>query len=66
MEKIKVCPVCGFVGYAEDAVEVVWCKDCKWYDSKSKGCNRSGGLTMYPLYEYDYCSYGERKGGDSE
>lgn len=29
MKKIKVCPVCGFVGYAEDAVEVVRCKDCK-------------------------------------
>ena len=44
-----------------DAIEVIRCKDCKWYDGKSKGCNRSGGLTMYPLYEYDYCSYGERR-----
>ena len=29
MEKIRVCPVCGFVGYEEDAVKVVRCKDCK-------------------------------------
>ena len=43
---------------------IVRCNSCKWYDGKSKGCNRSGGLTMYPLCEYDYCSYGERKGGD--
>ena len=29
MERIKVCPVCGFVGYEADSVEVVRCKDCK-------------------------------------
>ena len=44
-----------------DVVEVVRCKDCKWYDDKGKGCNRSGGLTMYPLHEYDHCSYVERR-----
>lgn len=43
-----------------DAVEVVQCGNCIWYDGRSKGCNRSGGLTMYPLHEYDFCSYIER------
>lgn len=44
-----------------DAAQVVQCGDCIWYDGRSKGCNRSGGLTMYPLHEYDFCSYIERK-----
>ena len=33
-----------------DAVEVVRCKDCKWYE----GC-------FFLSYDDDYCSEGERK-----
>lgn len=50
-----------------DAVEVVRCKDCKHYIVE-------GIATQYGwCHEYkhsvdedDYCSYGERKGGDTE
>lgn len=62
MEKIRVCPVCGFVGYAEDAVEVVRCKDCKHR-------YMDGDVTHYywcrlhdrPVDDADYCAWGERR-----
>ena len=50
-----------------DAVEVVRCKDCKWYVQKQKNlpynvtkryCNRTCTLATK---EDDYCSYGERR-----
>ena len=44
-----------------EAVDLVQCGDCIWYDGRSEVCNRSGGLTMYPLHEYDFCSYIERR-----
>lgn len=48
-------------------VAVVRCKDCRWYSVKGK-------TTMYgwcdanwiSVNETDYCSKGERKGGDAE
>ena len=44
-----------------DAVPVVRCKDCKWW--KNNDCkNDTHGYT--PLDENDFCSRGERKGGD--
>ena len=50
-----------------DEVEVVRCKDCKWYVQKQKNlpynvtkryCNRTCTLATK---EDDYCSYGERR-----
>ena len=76
MEKIRVCPVCGFVGYAEDAVEVVRCKNCKhWRPHTQCGSDKDNdeyhdycGLLIPDddYYAYiskpdDYCSYGERR-----
>jgi len=60
MGKIRVCPVCGFVGYAEDAGEIVRCKDCKHR-------YMDGDVTHYywcrlhdrPVDDTDYCSWGE-------
>lgn len=59
------------IGFAEkkrdDLVEVVRCKDCRWYKQKQKNlpynvskryCNRSCVLATK---ENDYCSYGERR-----
>ena len=55
-----------------DAVEVVRCKDCKYWDTRdSKGiqgiclCGEKDfyyGSEFYPFAE-DYCSYGERREG---
>lgn len=46
---------------SKDVVEVVRCKDCKWWN---------GDLCLARKIEvvdiYDYCSYGERKGGEEQ
>lgn len=56
----------GFAEKKRDLVEVVRCKDCKWYEQKQKNlpyavkksyCNRSCTLATK---EDDFCSYGER------
>lgn len=47
-----------------DVVEVVRCKDCKYFDAVDC-CNAS--ITTFPhgVRDFDdYCSYGERKDGD--
>ena len=54
-----------------DAVEVVRCKDCKYYDD-SEGINwcainskfLPGGVDWHSYPESGYCSYGERKAND--
>ena len=40
-----------------DAVEVVRCKDCEWWNSKEETCIEIGGLWR----SSDFCSWGERK-----
>ena len=40
-----------------DAVEVVLCKDCKWYNELSERCNFWHGV-RHPEH---YCGEGERK-----
>jgi hypothetical protein len=53
-----------------EAVEVVRCKDCKWYKegkylAPNKFCfrmkDRSGEHIGYNYSDDDFCSYGERK-----
>lgn len=45
-----------------DVVEVVRCKDCKYYEihkpTITLNCEREGKLV--PMMPNDYCSYGER------
>ncbi len=49
---------------AVDAVEVVRCKDCKYYEIHkprvSENCERKEGYQI-PMMPNDYCSYGERR-----
>ena len=50
---------------AADVVEVVRCKDCKWFEpyegEEHKGdCAELVGLESC-VYEDDFCSYGERR-----
>ena len=55
-----------------DAVPVVRCKDCKWYKrgivfKDTMFCYRpkEDGDPLILIYkENDFCSYGERKGGE--
>jgi hypothetical protein len=55
-----------------DAVEVVRCKDCKWYEANCETCvlHSDDGDTYDFGYDVnmkpdDFCSYGERKDNDS-
>lgn len=50
MEKIRVCPVCGFVGYAEDAVKVVRCKECRYFKKDEALWN-----VGFDLDDWDIC-----------
>lgn len=43
--------------------EVVYCKDCKYYsvDNELLGNVCARLFTVFPMQEYDFCSYGEHK-----
>lgn len=53
-----------------DAVEVVRCKDCKWFERERSECHNlryGNGWANYPppsVNDEYYCADGERKGGD--
>ena len=44
---------------AADVVEVVRCKDCKFFDSQFEVCRHEHALCI--CYGDYYCSYGERR-----
>ena len=54
VDSIKALP-------SADVVQVVRCKDCRYFRKFLRECERSGALTMYPLHDTDFCSYGERE-----
>lgn len=43
-----------------DAVEVVRCKDCKWFVIDDSSIDYGNCLNGGQWYANDYCSYGER------
>ena len=49
-----------------DAVEVIRCKDCRYYEIHKpkvlENCERNGYII--PMKPDDFCSYGERKDSD--
>ena len=47
----------------EDAVKVVRCRDCKYWDKDTFSCGWDS--ENYYWNQEDYCSYGERKDGDN-
>lgn len=70
-EGSQVCVICGKTE-PRDLVEVVRCKDCKWYqEGKIFAPNKFCFRLKHPTedrkigYNYspdDFCSYGERRG----
>lgn len=55
----------AIVALSTDAVQVVRCKDCKYYGTTDCQIQES----FYGIKDFDYCSYGERErecegGGD--
>lgn len=43
-----------------DVVEIVRCKDCKFYNEDEMMCNDTNGFDRY-WKPTDFCSYGERR-----
>ncbi len=68
-DEIAMTYCAHFIGKA-DFVEVVRCKDCKYYETDIWdgeilcGCNNPSG--MQDVSADGYCSYGKRKGGEAE
>lgn len=58
------CDECNiFKAYCEGARRaknsIVRCKDCRWWNSETKGCKRNPSVEAW--YETDFCKYGERQ-----
>lgn len=50
-----------------DAVEVVRCRECRWWHDWNGECYAKEAQGFGHLWEADdYCSFGERKDGDHE
>ena len=64
MEKIKVCPVCGFIGYIELAAEVVRCKDC--YNAEDDITHMYCTYFGHKVYGDDYCSNAVKRREDGD
>lgn len=65
--KCRACWVDDAMSLIDDAttvyaVEVVHCRDCKYWDRDTFSCGWDG--ENYYWKQEDYCSYGERKVGD--
>ena len=52
--------------FAKDRVKVVRCKDCKYRDPEDERCDHGAVNFLLRRTDNDYCSYGERKGGEDE
>lgn len=50
---------------ADDVVEVVRCRDCKYFSKDSDG-RRYCDLLYVTMHETDFCSYGKRKDCDGD
>lgn len=44
-----------------DMVEVVRCKDCRYWDGEGRCETPTNGITRDFTNHYDFCSYGKRK-----
>ena len=63
-EGSQYCIVCGYKVKQEpkiDFVNVVRCKDCKYYVANYCTRDIKGRTNMFYMNETDFCSYGERK-----
>lgn len=40
-------------------MDIVFCKDCKWWNGETKGCKRNPSVEAW--YKTDFCKYGERR-----
>lgn len=56
------------IAMAIEALSVVRCKDCKYFTHYAYGCGVCTEKNNILTYQNqnDFCSYGERKGGEDE
>lgn len=43
--------------------ELVYCKDCRFWDMKNRGCKKKSSIGDEWYTALDFCSKGARKGG---
>ena len=56
---------CQYFKNKADFVEVVRCKDCKYWTTENDGyCAKFSALVLVENISSAFCSYGERKGAD--
>ena len=69
-----LCTVSDYVKFLEsmsDAVEIVRCKDCKWYDmtdpcgTLTPNAHRCKRVARLWMEDDAYCSYGERRNDEN-
>ena len=48
-------------GFADNSIDIVRCKDCKWCLVEEGGCERIGMVLFADEIETHFCGYGERK-----
>lgn len=67
---MNIATTCQTHKVEKDVVEVVRCKDCKHWHEWENGtgsCQRSENSCFWVGVDFDdYCSFGERKDGESE
>lgn len=57
-----LAPIMLITPNAADVVEVVRCKDCKYF-SKDSGGRKYCDMLYATMLDTDYCAYGKRKDG---
>lgn len=55
----KPTDIWDMVNYDAPTIDLVRCRECKWWNGFTHGCRRSPSVE--PWRADDYCSYGERQ-----
>lgn len=62
VEAVPVAELPYTVWLTHDVVQVVKCKDCKYWHTEGQFCDKFGVLWKeFYTAPYDYCSHGERR-----
>ena len=56
-----VCPICEKQKPSVDVVEVIRCRQCRWYSKEQGICFHTHSNRLYVSEDF-YCAYGKRRG----
>lgn len=59
LSQLEEYGICFAEKKRDDLLVVVRCKDCRHWNSETKGCKRNPSVEAW--HETDYCNYGERR-----